>query len=433
MSHTRLHKNHNPHRIFRRHDPDRHAHGNMYSPWKLDSGYLIPIPKSFKVAFGPDSYSVVSGDSYWKIAEMKYGHGKYYRHIKKANGNKEVIHPGDVLHIPRLEIPYLEAFLNTKGDDKKIKAILNQITEKDWYDFLRNLDKQKGLKHSSLLQRIEMIRVAGQTFDEMAQTQLTFLEGKATGEGKSVGQYIKDETTSRGYGGGVVSWWINLKPKDRRRWTRRFYKMVADIKKTAPQDIKDIIKFAEARGGGFVWAPAETEKNGAFGFTRGDYKLYAGKEWLISATVDQASVYANIAHEMVGHNRYGGSTSWEIMKGSLAKMSNTERTLANSGNNSIFSAYGYMETEIFAELYEHKYDRIDNPTDHPFDFPGDPQGRFEDVKKKLESIKENFAPKVAEATVKGLWVRVMFDDFISSGTQSKLKDRIKTVFGFSLP
>lgn len=46
------------------------------------------------------TYKVQPGDSYWKIAKKKYGDGSLWKTIKKANGNKSVIHPNDKLVIP---------------------------------------------------------------------------------------------------------------------------------------------------------------------------------------------------------------------------------------------------------------------------------------------------------------------------------------------
>ncbi len=51
------------------------------------------------------TYTVVAGDSLWKIAQKHYGNGAEYPRIIAANpdklkDDKSVIHPGDVLVVP---------------------------------------------------------------------------------------------------------------------------------------------------------------------------------------------------------------------------------------------------------------------------------------------------------------------------------------------
>lgn len=51
------------------------------------------------------TYTVVKGDSLWKIAQQQYGNGSQYPKIIAGNperlkDEKSVIHPGDVLVIP---------------------------------------------------------------------------------------------------------------------------------------------------------------------------------------------------------------------------------------------------------------------------------------------------------------------------------------------
>lgn len=50
----------------------------------------------------PRTYTVVSGDTMWAIAERFYGDGNKYHDIAQASGvaNPDMIHPGQVLTIP---------------------------------------------------------------------------------------------------------------------------------------------------------------------------------------------------------------------------------------------------------------------------------------------------------------------------------------------
>lgn len=64
----------------------------------IDSSLPAPAPDT-------KTYTVVAGDSLWKIAQSQLGNGARYPEIIKANPGKlkdenTVIHPGDVLVIP---------------------------------------------------------------------------------------------------------------------------------------------------------------------------------------------------------------------------------------------------------------------------------------------------------------------------------------------
>jgi len=73
------------------------AYGDLAAEITIDAS-LPPVPKR---------YTVVAGDSLWKIAASQLGNGSKYPEIIKANpgklkDDKSVIHPGDVLIIPNL-------------------------------------------------------------------------------------------------------------------------------------------------------------------------------------------------------------------------------------------------------------------------------------------------------------------------------------------
>lgn len=53
------------------------------------------------------TYTVVEGDTLWKIADHFYGDGSRFKVIFEANThllkNSDLIHPGQVLKIPRIQ------------------------------------------------------------------------------------------------------------------------------------------------------------------------------------------------------------------------------------------------------------------------------------------------------------------------------------------
>lgn len=73
------------------------SYSDLSAQFTIDTS-LPPVPKK---------YTVVAGDSLWKIAASQLGNGSKYPEIIKANpgklkDDKSVIHPGDVLIIPNL-------------------------------------------------------------------------------------------------------------------------------------------------------------------------------------------------------------------------------------------------------------------------------------------------------------------------------------------
>lgn len=74
----------------------------VFADLTLDIGIDASIPAP---APQQKTYTVVAGDSLWKIAQMHLGNGAKFPEIIKANpgklkDEKSVIHPGDVLNIP---------------------------------------------------------------------------------------------------------------------------------------------------------------------------------------------------------------------------------------------------------------------------------------------------------------------------------------------
>lgn len=414
-------------------------------PTAPDAAVAKPVDPSLgkSVKVGGGTWTVTRADSLWAIADHVYGSGTYWNEVKKANvakvhGPTNIIRDGDVLNLPTLDIPTMKALQNFQDQPEQMRDLVAGMTAEEYEGFIANTAQADLEKNAALLQATEMMRATGMTPDEMASEQLDFLEKEAAKKGVTVGAYVKDVVAKKGYGGGTAKDWEKNSAAQKKDWHDRFKKLVANIKATAPPDVKGIIKDSESKGGSFVWNPDTTEALGAFAYTSGDWSLHCGTRFVEVGESDPSVCFANIAHEMGGHNYYGDTQGSAIQDGALGKMSEVDRTEAESSGNHMHSAYGYMETEIFAELYEYRYDSDKNPTDHPF--ATDPKGndmtktpkRTSDVKNQLERIKAAFAPKIAEGMIRGLARRVAIDPRIMDEAKTLFRADVLAVFGLKV-
>lgn len=99
---------------------------------KDDGTEFLPLDKEFKEPFS-EVYEVQSGDSYWKIAQKKYGNGGMYEVIQKANPEVKSLKPGMKIAIPskpessdRKGLKEKEKILNDKefvsGNEYQVKS-----------------------------------------------------------------------------------------------------------------------------------------------------------------------------------------------------------------------------------------------------------------------------------------------------------------------
>ncbi len=83
---------------------------NLKNPDRIEEGQVLTIPKKTSnlpsennSSISGANYTVVKGDSLWKIAVRSYGDGYKWTQIAKENSlaHPNLIHPGNVLRLPR--------------------------------------------------------------------------------------------------------------------------------------------------------------------------------------------------------------------------------------------------------------------------------------------------------------------------------------------
>lgn len=406
------------------------------------AAHATPAPKGRTVTLGGTTHTVGPGDSLWSLADKTYGSGKYWREIKKANpgkvrGAKNVIRDGDELVLPELDVSTLAAISGLEDEPDAMRDALVGMTDEEYEGFLDGLSPAQRAEHGPLIQHAEMVRQTGMTLEEMGDEQKVFMEEQAAARGISVGELMKQEAESRGFGGNSTAEWDGLKEEEKKDFKRRFLAVIQIVRETAPPDVRSVLEEAREKGGGkFVWEPREVLESGGFAFSKNDWNLYCGVAWVEQAEIDPARVYGSITHEMLGHPSYGKQNlGGLVIEGAWEDLSEEDQDVARTSRRPVGTAYTYMETEIFAELYEFKYDTEHNRTDHPFDQgPGGadvtndkPLG---DVKKRLTHIQSAFDPTIAHGLVMSLWRRVEGDPRILTEAKDLFRAAVDDVFGF---
>ena len=112
-----------------------------------------------------------------------------------------------------------------------------------------------------------------------------------------------------------------------------------------------------------------------------------------------------------------------IMQGVLARLPAAQRAQATAGPKSVYSAYAYPETEIFAELREHDLRTASSGGDVP----------STDIPLQLQAIKDRFAPNVAEAIVIELRRRVQEASNISAAAKTLFDNSVRGIFPGLIP
>lgn len=251
--------------------------------------------------------------------------------------------------------------------------------------------------------------------DEAANQQYAQFTADATAQGKTVGEYLHDQSQVYGYGGGEATWWNGLSSTEQTSWMTSANDTIVQVK----ESIKGTSLEQLVTERGIVASPKECEELSAYAYYS-DGNLHVGRKWIENAQKDPKNVWDNIAHELGGHFEYGTEMSSDIMSGVMNKMSDEEQDKANAGPRYVYSAYSYMETEIFAELREYDFRTAGSGGDRPED----------DVPKQLKKIHQLYTLDVAKTIITNLSKRVHQATNIQETTKTFFDNCVQAEFGW---
>ena len=298
-------------------------------------------------------------------------------------------------------------------EPQELRTVVAKMVNKGVFDRLMdNLPNEEHRRFAAFIARLRRIR---DEFQSLVTAHVAFLRGQPGGAGRTVSTRVRET----GYGGSR-STFNDLPLEQQRAWERRAAHVIADvIASVRGTDLEPIVARSQ-----LIFDPVRAEKLSAYAFVEGSNKLYFGREWVTDAEEDVRNVWQSIAHELGGHEEFGSTWSWEIMRAALARLNPRERREALCAVNSVYSAYGYLETEIYAELRELPF-RI--PTSGG-DRPESTAERPGDVRDKLTKIRDAFGPVVGRQIALRLYYRVMTDPRVADESKRLLYDEIQVVF-----
>jgi hypothetical protein len=299
-------------------------------------------------------------------------------------------------------------------ESQELRTVVGRMINAGVFNRLEEeLPDEDRARFPAFLARLRAIR---DEFNALVATHTAFLRSRpeASSSPAGAGAVIRGTVSSTGYGGSRATW-PDLSGEVQAEWRRRASAAIADvIASVRGTDLEPIL----ARGR-LVFNPEASERLNAYAYVVGENELYFGRGWVEDAEGDPRSVWQSIAHELGGHEEFGATWSWEIMRATLAGLTPAERSAAVSGVNSVFSAYGYLETEIYAELRE-----------LPHRIPASGGDRPDlDVPRQLGRIRDAFGPDVGRQIVLRLYYRVLGDPRISDSARRLLYDAVQSVFG----
>lgn len=299
-------------------------------------------------------------------------------------------------------------------ESQELRTLVGRMVNEKVFDRLEEeLPDEDLRRYPALLARLRAIR---DEFLALVTAHTAFLRSRpeARSSPAGAGAAIRSTVSSTGYGGARATW-PDLSAEVQAQWRHRAEVAIARVTVSVRgTDLEPILS-----RGKLVFDPEDAERNNAYAYVVGENELYFGRGWVEDAEADPRTVWQSIAHELGGHEEFGATWSWEIMRATLDRLTPEERREALSGVNSVYSAYGYLETEIYAELRELPY-RI--PTSGG-DLPS------EDVQKELRRIRDAFGPDVGRQIVLRLYYRVLGDPRVSESSRMLLYQSVQSVFG----
>jgi hypothetical protein len=306
----------------------------------------------------------------------------------------------------------LEALMGL--EPQQLRTVIGRLVNERKFDrLMENISDEDHQRYKAFIGRLRRVQ---QEFLALVTSHVGYLRSKAGGAGKT----IKETTANTGYGGSATTY-NDLPEETRRAWDKRAAAAVAKVRKSlVGTDLEDIVKRSN-----FKFDEAEMERTSAYAYVWGKNTLFFGIDWVKDAESDATFVWQSVSHELGGHEEFGDTWSWEIMKASLARLTVAERKVALEGANSLFSAYGYLETELYAELRELPY-RVEGSSG---DRPDDTVDNTGDVHKQLQKMRDAFGPDVGKQIVIYLYYRVIADPKVSKSAKDLLYNEVQEVFG----
>lgn len=304
---------------------------------------------------------------------------------------------------------------------QQLRSIVARMVNEGYFDRLMdNLSAEDHRRFRAFIERLRRIR---DEFRSLVTAHVAFLrrppDPADPAQPSGAGQRIRTTVRTTGYGGQTPT--FSSLPEDQQRdWRGRAAAVFRELRTSVQgTELEDILRRSRLR-----FDPEGAERLGtrpgseAYAFVRGTNVLHVGRSWVRDAEENIRNVWQSIAHELGGHEEFGLTWSWEIMRASLRQLTEAERREALGATQSLFSAYGYLETELYAELRELPYRLPTSGGDRP----------SVDVPRQLRRLLNAFGPRVARTIVARFYYRVVQDPRISEQSRRFLYQSVQSVF-----